>query len=268
MRVLNEQDLRRLAPSIYATEPWQAQSDKYRFIPTINVVTALQDSGFHPVRAMQSRSRVPGKAEFTKHMIRFRRAGDYNVNDIIPEIILVNSHDGTSAYKISMGLYRLVCSNGLTVADTAISNIIRFTHRGAHDLCREVIDVSAEVMAESPKVLTTVNLWKTINLTMAEQTAFAESVKNLNYSTIEIKPDSLLSARRLEDYRSKEDNTRDLWRTYNVVQENVIRGGVMGRTANNRLRRTRQIKSVDGDIKLNKALWTLAEKMAGIKNAN
>jgi hypothetical protein len=113
--------------------------------------------------------------------------------------------------------------------------------------------------------LETVNRWKGISLNIAEQEAFAEGAKALNYSTIDLEAKRLLSARRQEDFRSKEDNTRDLWRTFNVVQENVIRGGVLGKGSNGRLRRTREIKSVDGDIRLNKALWTLADEMAKIK---
>ena len=60
----------------------------------------------------------PGKSEFTKHMIRFRHMGAnvVKVGDNIPEkVILINSHDGTSAYKLYSGIFRVVCTNGLVV---------------------------------------------------------------------------------------------------------------------------------------------------------
>jgi hypothetical protein len=261
---LTNEQLQRLTPSVFALEPWQEQSEKYRFIPTINVINALRDSGFYPVRAQQSQSRIPGKAEFTKHMLRFRLAGkDVQVNDIIPEIGLINSHDGTSSYQIFLGLFRVWCSNGAVVADSEIETI-RVRHTGALDLCQQVIDVSGKVIEESPKVLETVNRWRSLLLTRQEQTAFAEASKELNDSTIDVDTDRLLLPRHNEDVANP-DGRRDLWRTYNVIQENTIKGGRWGRDLKGRRVHTRAIKSVDKDLKINKALWTLTAKMAELK---
>src|SRR6266403_2854016 len=105
---LTNDQIMKAAPSVFALEPWERMSEKYKFIPTIQVVDAMRDNGFMPVRAGQSRSRIPGKAEFTKHLLRFRHV-DYMdtsgrvVGDEIPEIVLMNSHDGTSAYKLNAG---------------------------------------------------------------------------------------------------------------------------------------------------------------------
>lgn len=268
MNILNNETLQRVAPSIFALEPWQAQSEHYRFIPTINVVDALRDSGFYPVRAQQSNSRIEGKREFTKHMIRFRRMStqDYNVNDIIPEIVLINSHDGTSSYQMMLGLFRLVCSNGAVVQDSKIDTI-RICHRGDRDLRQQVIDVSAEIISEAPKTLETVNQWQRITLDEKEQLAMAESAKVILDSSIDLPANKLLLPRRNVD-RYEPDGTRDLWKTFNVIQENTIRGGLLGRTTNNRLMRTRKVVSVDRDVKLNKALWQLALKMQELKTVN
>jgi hypothetical protein len=80
-----------------------------------------------------------------------------------------------------------------------------------------------------------------------------------------IRPDQLLIPRR------RDDRANDLWTTFNVVQENVIKGGLsaMGRDANGRRRRTttRQVNGIDQDVRLNKALFVLAERMAGILKA-
>lgn len=265
MKTLTNEDLSRLTPSVFALEPWQEQSKNYRFIPTINVVDALRDSGFYPVRAMQSNSRIEGKRNFTKHMLRFRRDSfDYQINDVIPEIVLINSHDGTSSYKMMLGLFRLICSNGAVVEDSVL-NDVRICHRGERDLCQQVIDVSAEVIQEAPRVLNIVNQWQATELTYREQLAFAESAKQVYSSTIDIQPDKILRPRRNADMGDNAGN-RDLWKTFNVVQENLIRGGVIGRTTNNRLMRTRSVSSVDRDVKLNRALWTLGAKMQELKS--
>jgi Domain of unknown function (DUF932) len=84
-------------------------------------VAGMRDNGFMPVDAKQGRSRVPGKEDFTKHLIRFRPAGEVvttrRIGGLYPEVVVVNSHDGTSAYKVMAGLLRMVCLNGMIVAD-------------------------------------------------------------------------------------------------------------------------------------------------------
>src|SRR5262249_39803793 len=111
--VLDDDQLRRRVPSVFATAPWGGMSGRYRMVPTIDVVGMLRDRGFLPVRAEQSRTLVPGKGEFTRHMIRFRSAdlmAPLAAGAEIPELVLVNAHDGTSAYKFLAGIFRLVCS--------------------------------------------------------------------------------------------------------------------------------------------------------------
>ena len=267
MNVLDNEQLRRKAPSVFALEPWQAQSDKYKFIPTIEVVNALRDAGFHPVSANQSNSRIEGKKEFTKHMLRFRSTfNQLQVNDVIPEIVLINSHDGTSSYQMTLGLFRCVCSNQMVVSDSQLESI-RVRHSGSNNLCQDVIDISGKIIADAPKAIETTNRWNQLLLTKEEQTAFAVSAKEVYQSTLDVSPERLLAPRRYSDI-DKGTELRSLWKTFNAVQENVIRGRIYGRNTAGRLMRTRSVTSVDRDVKLNKALWVLAEKMAELKASN
>ncbi|HCH50468.1 MAG TPA: hypothetical protein DEV59_07260 [Proteus sp.] len=48
---------------------------------------------------------------------------------------------------------------------------------------------------------------------------------------------------------------------HQCLQENLIKGGLSGRNAKGRRSRTRSVNGIDGDIKLNKALWVMTEKM-------
>lgn len=251
------------APSVFATRPWVGQSEKYRFIPTIQVVDALRDHGFYPVRAQQSASRIPGKGDFTKHMLRFRLRGNDLpvVGDVIPEVGLTNSHDGTSAYNLFLGLFRLICRNGAVVAMGQLSQL-KARHSGRLDLVQEVISESLDIFKNAPRVLNRVQEWQKIQLDQPEQLALASSALTVLDSNVAIQPESLLQARR---YQDRGNGTRDLWTTFNVLQENTLRGGVFGRTATGRRFHTREVKSVDRDIKLNKALWLLADKMAELK---
>jgi hypothetical protein len=238
--------------------------------------------GFQPFLAAQSRSRIDGKSEFTKHMIRFRHADSLITasKEAIPEVVLINSHDGTSAYKLMGGIFRMVCTNGLIVADTLIDSL-SVQHKG--NIVDNVIEGSFEIIGQTAKALGAVEQFRQLRLSDGEQIAFADAAHSLRFADAEgaistpITSAQLLQPRRREDM--DENATvygrpgRDMWRTLNTVQENVIRGGLTGiqRGTDERGRptrrsvTTREIKGIDQDVKLNRALWMLAERMAELK---
>jgi len=256
---LSMEEIARRAPSALAVRPYAEMSSKYAFVPTLGVIEAMMKAGFQPFSATQSLTRIEGKQPFAKHMLKFRHqdvAQSLVVGDVIPEIALVNSHDGECAFRLMAGLFRLACS----------SIIVR--HTG--DILRDVVDGSHRLTEDAGKALGTVKAWQQLQLTDGEAHAFAEGAHALRFADAKgaintpITPDQLLAPRRWED------NGSDLWKTFNRVQENVIAGGLRGvkRDENGRrIRRisTRQVKGISEDVRLNRALWTLAEKMAALK---
>lgn len=74
-----------------------------------------------------------------------------------------------------------------------------------------------------------------------------------------ISESQILMPRRYGDRRS------DLWMTFNRLQENLIKGGLRGRSANGRRQSTRAVQGIDSDIRLNRSLWLLAEGMRQLK---
>ncbi len=260
LATLSDDQLHRSAPSIFASTPWHRMSDRYRFVPTIEVVDMLRDRGFLPVRAQQSRSRIEGKGAFTKHLVRFRHDSLIDTQgDEIPELVLVNSHDGTSSYQLMAGIFRLVCSNGLVVQSADFGSI-RVHHSGGQDFQQRVIDATYQIVEEAPRTMAAIEEWKAIELSRPQQLALAEAAMEIRPNE-SIRPAHLLTARREADYTDSEGR-RDLWRTANVLQENLLQGGVQGRNATGRKVRTRPIKSVGEDVRVNRALWTLTAKMA------
>lgn len=265
---LSDDQIRAKAPSVFAQEAYFDNSAKYRFISTFSILNALRDCGYQVTHASQSRTLIPGKKEFTKHMLRMRHSSvinPANVGDELPEIVLVNSHDRTSTYQIMLGIFRLVCSNGLIVASSTLDSI-RVRHSGK-DPFQNIIDTTAEVAAQGPVAMSRINRLKEIPLSPEEQIAFATAASELSPSSMEIEPRRLLNYRRYDD-RANADGTSNLWKTSNVIQENLIRGKILGRSTNGTLRRTSEIKSVKHNIDVNKALWTLTEKMAELKETN
>ena len=267
------------APSAMAVAPHESRSDRYTYIPTVNIIQGLMQNGFQPFAASQSHTRLADRQDFTKHMIRFRHLGTnptelMRVGDVVPEVVLINSHDGTSLYKLIAGLYRLVCSNGLMVSDSQLGSI-SIKHKG--NILDNVIEGSYKLIESSDNVLSTVNNWTRLQLTSGEQTALAESAHTLRFADSEgnvdtpIKPAQLLTPRRYQD------NGSDLWQTFNRIQENTIKGGLSARQPNavnpdgrfvrGRKVSTRQVNSIDADVRLNRALWQLGERMAKLKQA-
>lgn len=255
---LTDEQLFMLAPSIFAEEKHGSRSDKYTYIPTIKVVEGLRKEGFQPFLASQSRARDKSKKNFTKHLIRLRHVNQIADQETC-EIVLINSHDGSSSYQMMCGIFRLVCENGLILGDTVED--IRIPHRG--DIIGDVIDAAYSIVDDFDTAQESVETMKSTQLTLPEAKAFAAAALTLKYDDIEkapISPAQALSSRRRVDERE------DLWSTFNRVQENVIKGGQRGRSVSGRRVSTRPVKSIDNNIKLNKALWVLANQMGALKN--
>src|SRR4051794_40928591 len=183
-RTLDDDQLRRSAPSIFAASPWGGMSGRYKMVPTIEVVGMLRDKGFLPVRAEQSRTRIEGKGDFTRHMIRFRHADflfPLAVGAEIPELVLLNSHDGTSAYKFRAGIFRLICSNGMVVQSSDHGSI-SVRHSGGPDFRDRVIDATFRIMDDAPRTLAKIEQWKRIDLTPPQRDAFATAALELRES--------------------------------------------------------------------------------------
>lgn len=254
--ILTTEQLRHAVPSAFASSPWHKMSGRYKFVPTSDVIDILRGHGFHPVKAMQSRSRIEGKGEFTRHMLRFRHVNFLSAaGQETPELVLSNAHDGTSAYRLMAGIFRLICGNGLTVQSADFGSI-SVNHSGGADFHERILDATYQVVEEMPRTLAQIEHWKQIPLTPPQREAFASAALELKGSG-QITPDQLLTPRRAEDRKP------DVWTVANVVQENLLKGGLKGIASTGRRRMTtRPVKSVSEDLRLNRALWTLTEKLA------
>lgn len=259
---LTNDEIQQSAPSAFAGQAHESRSDRYTFIPTSSVIDGLRAEGFVPTMAMQSLTRVAGKQYFTKHMIRFQNPEltAVNVNDSTPEVVLINSHDGTSAYKVMLGIFRLVCSNGMVVAESMAASV-NVRHTG--NIIEEVVTATKSLIAFAPRVTESIKLWKSIELSTPEQTLLAEQALTLRYDgeTAPVTPDDVL---RIQRYA---DDSNDLYTVFNRIQENVVRGGQRTRNIETGRRgRTREVRGIDQNTKLNQALFALAEGMAKIKS--
>jgi hypothetical protein len=98
-RTLSMDELRNRTPAVFAGNAGARTKPTYRFINTAEVLQALLEAGFQPSAAQQTRSRSGSDPTYARHMIRLRRTREsLTMVDCIPEICLINAHDGTSAY--------------------------------------------------------------------------------------------------------------------------------------------------------------------------
>ena len=134
-RPLTRDELFCVVPSVFSEEKHASRSDRYTYIPTITLLDNLQREGFQPFFACQTRVRDQSKREHTKHMLRLRRKGQITDKQV-PEIILLNSHDGSSSYQMLPGIFRAVCQNGLICGESF--GEVRVPHKG--DVVEKVIE--------------------------------------------------------------------------------------------------------------------------------
>ena len=192
-------------------------------------------------------------------MIRFRRE-DQLFQPEAREVIMINSHDGSSAYKLSAGVFRLVCSNGLVVGKEDTRQTVRHSGNVMHD----VIEGACRIVEDFDAVSSDIETMKGIRLEKPLMLAYAAAAIEARFDAEEkpVTPDQVLRVRR------SEDTGADLWTVFNRVQENVIKGGLRGvsRDAYGRQQRrtTREVKGIDQSDVLNRALWRLSMEVAKI----
>ena len=243
-------------------------SSKYSFIPTTTVINAFAQKGWMPVKASEVRCLKEERKGFQKHLIRFRQENSIAVLDEVhPEIVLTNSHDGLASFQIMAGLFRLVCLNGLVVADSTFAkHSIR--HMGYTD---QAVHLAIEELSDSiPMITNKVKDFKEIELTKNEKGIFAAAALTMKYGENALDErdfdiDNLTAPVR------RADTDPTLWAGFNTIQEKFIRGGRFEKkTSDYGFKHTvkaRGTKNINEDIRINRGLWLLTEKMAELKKA-
>ena len=254
-RGLSLDTVRAQAPAVFASAAHERTSSKYTFIPTERVLTGLMNAGFVPVEARQTQARRASPVH-ARHVVRLRRRFEtVQLKGSVPEVVFLNSHDGTSAYQLRMGLFRVVCTNGLIVSRGAFPAYC-VSHRG--NVVDEVIEAALKVSEEFVSLAVQVERMEQRRVMKDEQLRFAERALALRYpdrTLAGMQPSQLLNCRRVEDTGD------DLWRVLNRVQESLLGGGLSRRSTNGRLTRTRRITSIREDVRLNSQLWDLATEL-------
>ena len=243
--------LKSQTPSVFATSPSPKMSDKYVFVPTMDILANFEREGWDLASAKQV-----GKGVHAVHELRLRNGQLPKVGDTLVEAIIRNSHNGTASFQVSAGLHRLVCSNGLTVP-TALAESFNVRH-SRFDL-DEVKRLTESFAGRLPKIEGSVSRMMERQMTIDEKIDFVRKSVNIRFGQDRVLNDlqivGLLTPNR------GEDEGDDLWTTFNVVQEKYVRGGIETTSQRGRRTKLRGLQNIMAVNQLNTKLWTLAEEM-------
>lgn len=239
-----------LPSSVVQTQAHDKVSERYQFVNTGALIEGLQAQGLVLRKAEQSRSNK--YAGFQKHIVRMglSDARYTKVGDTVPEIIIINSHMGGNSLQLRLGLYRLVCSNGLVVGSEFGSARIRHFGNNVQQIVEDALN---DLHTQLPLVAETVEAMRERSMTIDEAMSFARQALALRGAPAKLvaKGDDAVTrmVSNLLVPQRKEDVAPRLWEVFNRTQESIIRG----------TRGLRRITSATRDIDLNKGLWNIAE---------
>ena len=247
--------IRQVAPAVFAPGPHDSRGPRYLYVPTIQPLETLLDNGWGVYEASQQRSRSADRDPYTKHMLRLRKLEDFNTNswkgDGVPEVVMINAHDGTAAYHLHAGYFRFICSNGMMVGTKMAGFKVRHTVSAQTNL--EVLEAAEKTVTERfPLMLEHVDAMREKTISYETQAEWARLAQRLRYGDTlpPFQTEDLLQARRDADAGDS------VWKVLNRIQENIMNGGWETRsTMFNRRSQVRPVERVSAVAKINGGLW-------------
>lgn len=230
-------------------------SNKYQLVKTRDIIEKIVGLGFTLDKFVANKTRKASRQGFQKHRAIFTSPLMKSTNDGTPQLLLTNSHDGTSSVTLQLGFFRIVCSNGLVVGDE-LCPAIRLKHTGI-DLDERLIAAIGTMVERSQTIIETIEKMKSFELSKYEVIEFHRQAleKRLGEKVNEF--DMLINR--------PEDQPTDLFTVFNVAQENLIRGGAVVFTTKEDGKRgvktVRKLNSIKSQTEVNTWLWDAAQKL-------
>lgn len=260
--MLTDDQIREIAPSVFATHAAPDTSGRYAYIPSYTVLRQMRSLGFQPVSVREGKKKQPSGRAFAMHEIRFQRAdhmaavAEAGLGGLIPQALLRNSHDRTSPISLEAGALRVVCLNGMCMPGEQFGG---FRVRHAGDPSKRADDLGkgfSILMERLDNVVSVAGDWQKIHLSDSQMAAFAVKALTLKGTTLDIDAVRVLTARRPEDMGDS------LWSVYNRAQENITKGGMPGHTRSGRRSALKAISTLAADVDFNRKLWAFASEVA------
>ena len=269
-KALTNGELYTRAPAIFATGPHSKRSERFGYVPTITVIEGLRANGFQPTWAGACKTRDKDKLGFEKHMVRFTADEARSRSGSVPQLVLVNAHDGSSSYQLHAGMFTMVCLNGC-IFSKGQAEVVKVRHNG--DVVNNVIEGSYKVIKDADAALEEAAEWRGITMNADDKFKFGKMALYNRFGVNEEtgEPDTLITPDQIIMPRRIGGEPDSLWQAFQNAQEWAIRGGL--RSVNPETRRvshTREIQGIDAVVDVNTKLSetaTLFARTFGIKRA-
>jgi hypothetical protein len=253
---LTMSEIKNQARSIFTETAAPTVSDKFTHIPTHKVIEDMAELGFGVVDVKEVKARKG--VGFQKHLIVFRNPDLFikgqDGDDVFPQILVSNSHDGKNAFTFKCAIFRMVCENGLVISTQDFADI-KIRHMGyTFEALQERIN---GIVEQLPLTVESMNRMKQIQLSEEQTVDFAKKALATRFTESEIENISVDFDKLLEPTR-KEDEGNGLWEVFNRIQEKIIEGDFQYMSGV-KVRKARKIKNFQQDIRVNSQLWELAE---------
>ena len=265
VQFLNDEQIKEVCPVAFSESASSEVSKHYTHIPTNQVIDDMRKLGWGVIEAKQVAARKTATAGFQKHMMVFRHP-DLMVegkdgDNVWPQIIMTNSHDGKNSFTFQAGMYRLVCSNGLVIADEEFGSM-KIRHMGYDfNTLRETI---SEMVDKLPLTVDSMNKFKATTLDKNQKYDLARKALETRFKVQENQKVDQLYKINLDEFLTpvrKEDAGDDLWSVFNLVQERVVTGD-FEYVSGAKMRKAREIKNFKQDLKVNQELFEVAKEFA------
>lgn len=256
------EEVRKATPQAFANAPKPGVSDRYTFLPTSRIIEDMDVLGWKVCQAKGANYRNSVNQQYGNHVIKFYHPDVFIKNqeggvEAYINVVVMNSHTGRGSFRFEMGIFRLVCSNGLMIKDNDMGSF-SLRHKGySFEELRTTLTAALDKM---PDMVGRINQFSMIEMTAEQQAEFAQKAYQLRAGE-----EKLLSAEDLKDMlapRRKEDEGNSVWKVLNRVQESVIKGGFYAVNGKGKLRKVKGIRNIHKDMEMNKALWEMATSYA------
>ena len=267
-KILSQEDLLKHVPAAFATQPHPDRTEKYSFISTIALLDTFSKLGWNAYSAKQH-----GANQFGRHIIRLdnKDLGFIKVrgDQVKPHILLDNSHDGFTPASLHLGLFRLVCTNGLVIAIPGMATEIKIRHINLDSA--ELLRTLAEAAEQYRTIGDHVGVMQDRILTTDEREQFAIRALALREPTRFMKEGKILTKEITKSMNPNEilmpvrpeDESADLWTTFNLIQEKTVKGLYERKSAKGKKSSPREITNAARNLTFNKQLWSIAEEFLG-----
>lgn len=270
-RTSNLNEVKEVVPAAFSKKPDPERSDLYSFVSTEELLKSFDKLGWAPYSSKQN-----GASPFARHMIRLNNPDlgflKLRNDKVKPQIVLDNSHNGGSSAQIHLGLFRLVCTNGLVVAIPGMSTSTRFRHMGID--FEELKQLMEKIAAQYVVVSKRIDEMQDFKMSHDQSVDFV--IKAMAYREpayfVDRKDGSIMVPKVLKSIDPEqiltpvrpEDKIENLWNVFNVIQERMVKGEFERKSLNTgRVSRPRALTGATRNLMFNKVVWSIAEEFLG-----